>query len=163
MPAIRRADVPEGRMPRYPLCTGKHKRGCTGSNGVPPSVAPSKRRFGAAPTARYIHRRRKRCVGRCNRRPAVRAVLPTAVARRPSPALYTLRNRFPAQTRPSLYARAQRQAARRHCKVNEGFCASRKLFRPLCRPACRRVAALQRFPCAFFNRRAPNQVIYRRS
>ena len=34
---------------------------------------------------RYIHRRRKRCVGRCNRRPAVRAVLPTAVARRPSP------------------------------------------------------------------------------
>ena len=47
----------------------------------------------------------------------------------PKPALYTLRNRFPAQTRPSLYARAQRQAARRHCKVNEGFCASRKLFR----------------------------------
>lgn len=35
---------------------------------------------------RYIHRRRKRCEGgRCNRRPAVRAVLPTAAARRPSP------------------------------------------------------------------------------
>ena len=46
----------------------------------------------------------------------------------PKPALYTLRNRFPAQTRPSLYARAQRQAARRHCKDNENCCASRKLF-----------------------------------
>ena len=77
---------------------------------------------------RYIHRRRKRCVGRCNRRPAVRAVLPTAVSTAPKPALYTLRNRFPAQTRPSLYARAQRQAARRHCKDNENCCASRKLF-----------------------------------
>lgn len=47
----------------------------------------------------------------------------------PKPALHVLRNRYPAQTRPSLYAWAQRQAARRHCKVNEGFCASRKLFR----------------------------------
>ena len=77
---------------------------------------------------RYIHRRRKRCVGRCNRRPAVRAVLPTGAARRQA-RLHVLRNRYPAQTRPSLYARAQRQAARRHCTVNEGFCASRKLFR----------------------------------
>lgn len=92
----------------------------------PPSVAPSKRRFGAAPTAGISIGGASAAwdaaiAGRPRRPPNRRSTAP-------KPALYTLRNRFPAQTRPSLYARAQRQAARRHCKVNEGFCASRKLF-----------------------------------
>ncbi len=78
---------------------------------------------------RYIHRRRKRCEGG-----AAIAGRPSAPSSQPpqhgaQARLHALRNRYPAQTRPSLYARAQRQAARRHCKVNEGFCASRKLFR----------------------------------
>lgn len=128
MPAIRPRGRAGRRMPRYPLCTGKHKRGCTGSNGIPSSVVPSKRRFGAAPTAGIsiggasaARGTLQSPAGRPRRPPNRRSTAP-------KPVLYTLRNRFPAQTRPSLYARAQRQAARRHCKDNENCCASRKLF-----------------------------------
>ena len=51
MPAIRPRGRAGRRMSRYPMCTGKHKRGCTGSNGVLSSVVPAKWRFGAVPTA----------------------------------------------------------------------------------------------------------------
>ena len=107
IPAIRPRGRAGRRMPRYPLCAGKHKRGCTDSNGVPPKRGAVKAAVRRSTDCRYIHRRRKRCVGRCNRRPSAPSSQPAqhgAQAR-----LHALRNRYPAQTRPSLYARAQRQ------------------------------------------------------
>ena len=58
---------------------------------------------------RYIHRRRKRC-----EEDAAIAGRPSAPSSQPAQhgaqaRLHALRNRYPAQTRPSLYARAQRQ------------------------------------------------------
>ena len=73
---------------------------------VYPSAAQALRGTLRSPAGRPRHPADRRKRGTTNARP-----------------VHVEENRFPARTRPSLYARAQRQAARRHCKVNEGFCA----------------------------------------
>ena len=61
--------------------------------------------------------------------PAVRAVLPTGAARRPSPPARFKESVSGANATVPIRSCAAAGLRARHCKVNEEFCASRKLFR----------------------------------